>query len=422
MKIAVIGGGFTGLAAASKLISSGHEVEIFEKDHLPGGLAIGFKDQSWDWQLEKHYHHLFTSDTAILKLARLVNHQLNFYRPVTATWINQGLFPLDSPLNLLKFPGLPVTDRLRTGIVLAFLKLTPFWRPLENITTETFIRYSMGQKSWQVLWEPLMSQKFGQDSGNISAVWFWARVFKRSPSLGYPAGGFQSLAQSIADYISKSGGKIHFGVGVKSISDSMEVTTQLGDKCQFDRVICTLPSSLFVKTAPKLPESYRHQQNSLQGIGAVNLVLSLKKSFLPNNIYWLNINVPGTPFLCVVEHTHLISPSHYQNQHLLYVGNYQNQRHNYFNLTADELFKLFLPHLKKINPDFTPGWVRSKWVWKAPFAQPIIPVNYSKYIPDVKTPIKNLFLANIQQVYPWDRGTNYAVELGLKAATLCLKK
>ena len=30
----------------------------------------------------------------------------------------------------------------------------------------------------------------------------------------------------------------------------------------------------------------------------------------------------------------------------------------------------------------------------------------------------NVFLANIQQVYPWDRGTNYAVELGQKAAKL----
>jgi hypothetical protein len=39
-------------------------------------------------------------------------------------------------------------------------------------------------------------------------------------------------------------------------------------------------------------------------------------------------------------------------------------------------------------------------------------------IPSFKTPLKNVFLANMEQVYPWDRGTNYAVELGQKIARI----
>jgi hypothetical protein len=42
-------------------------------------------------------------------------------------------------------------------------------------------------------------------------------------------------------------------------------------------------------------------------------------------------------------------------------------------------------------------------------------------MPSMETPIANLFLANIEQVYPWDRGTNYAIELGEKAAEMVLK-
>jgi hypothetical protein len=52
------------------------------------------------------------------------------------------------------------------------------------------------------------------------------------------------------------------------------------------------------------------------------------------------------------------------------------------------------------------------------FAQPIVPLNYSGIIPPHQTPAKNIFLANMQQVYPWDRGVNYAIEIGEKIAKL----
>jgi hypothetical protein len=75
-----------------------------------------------------------------------------------------------------------------------------------------------------------------------------------------------------------------------------------------------------------------------------------------------------------------------------------------------------MPHLKKINPMFSFSWVKKSWVWQAPFAQPIVTTNYSRNIPSLITPLPGIYLANIQQVYPWDRGTNYAVELGSKVA------
>ena len=181
---------------------------------------------------------------------------------------------------------------------------------------------------------------------------------------------------------------------------------------KFDKVICTLPTPLFSKISgldyPKL-----------QGIGAVNLVLSLKKPFLIDGTYWLNINDSGYPFLAVVEHTNFQDKSNYNNSHLLYVGNYLPASHSYFNFTDKQLLKIFLPYLQKINPKFKLDWVNMSWVWRAPFAQPIISKHYSKLIPPLVTPIPNVYLANIQQVYPWDRGTNYAVELGIKVANLC---
>jgi len=59
MHVAIIGAGLTGLTAAYELQKKGHSVQIFEKEFLPGGLAMGFQRDNWEWPLEKHYHHIY---------------------------------------------------------------------------------------------------------------------------------------------------------------------------------------------------------------------------------------------------------------------------------------------------------------------------------------------------------------------------
>ncbi|HJZ05762.1 hypothetical protein A2634_04735 [Candidatus Amesbacteria bacterium RIFCSPHIGHO2_01_FULL_48_32] len=406
LKICIIGAGFTGLAAAYYLSKAGHLVEVFEKESQPGGLAIGFQDPNWEWPLEQHYHHWFESDWAIRNLATEIGHSVTFTRPVTSTWINGRISQLDSPISLLKFSHLSMEARLRTAVGLAGLRFNPFWQPFEYFTAKSYIRAIMGEASWKDLWEPLFVGKFDKYAGDISAAWLWARIYKRSPTLGYPEGGFLSFAKSLELAAINYGAKFYYHHPVSHINELLP---------QFDKVICTLPTPLFEKisglTYPKL-----------EGIGAVNLVLALKHQFLTDGSYWLNINDRKMPFLAVVEHTNFIEPKHYGGEHLLYVGNYLPSNHEFFRLSENDLVQKFLPYLKMISPKFTQSWIRKSWAFKAPFAQPIITKNYSQLIPPLSTSISNLYLANIQQVYPWDRGTNYAVELGRQVADLCLKK
>ena len=121
--------------------------------------------------------------------------------------------------------------------------------------------------------------------------------------------------------------------------------------------------------------------------------------------------------MAVVEHTNFMDKKYYNNEHLVYIGNYVSQDHPYMKMDTNELLKIYSSYLRKINPNFQSSIINTQ-VFKAPFAQPIITTNYSKIIPPFETPLKNVFLANIQQVYPWDRGTNYAVQLGEKVAKL----
>lgn len=410
MKIAIIGAGFAGLSAAYTLAKKNHKVTIFEKDALPGGLAVGFKEKRWQWSLEKHYHHWFTNDTHILRLAKEINHEVVIKRPKTSVFVDDALYRLDSPIDVLTFPKLSVSQRLRMGIALGMLKYNPFWKPLEKYQACSSLQTLIGERPYKLLWEPLLLNKFGKFANEISLAWFWARIAKRTPTLAYPKGGFLAFASAVASAIEKRGGKVFYNTEVQDIK---KITPY------FDRVIVTLPSFLFVKIAPQLPQDYTQKLLSLKGLGAINLILRLKKPFLADGTYWLNICDKDSPIMAIVEHTNFMDKKYYNNEHIVYLGNYLPHDHPYFKMTKEELLKVYLPYLKKINPNAEFLMLNSE-LFTVPFAQPIIPTHYSSMLPPFITPIPNVYLANIQQVYPWDRGTNYAVALGEKVAKLVL--
>lgn len=420
MKIGIIGAGFGGLAAAHRLAKEGFDVTVFESEGYPGGLAVGFKEKGWKWSLEKHYHHWFYSDFAVKNLAKEIGHNFYFKKVKTSTFIKGSSYRLDSPISLMLFRGLPLLDRIRTGLVLAFLRLTPFWKLLEDTSAKDFLKKYNGKKAWKVLWEPLFEKKFGPFANGIPASWFLARIKLRSASLGYPEGGFLKLATRLDAQVQEYKGRILYRTRVEKISKEATKLVLVTDKgkFEFDRVICTLPFAIFARITEGLPTTYVEKLLSFKGVGAVNLILFLKRPFFKDGTYWLNVNETSYPFLAVVEHTNFMDKKNYGGENIIYVGNYLPRGHRYYESSARELLKEFIPFLQKINHEFTSEWVNRAYLFTAPFAQPVVPLNYSKVMPSMITPIEGLFLANIQQVYPWDRGTNYAVELGEKVVKL----
>lgn len=424
MKIAIIGAGFTGLTAALRLTEAGHHITVIEKDSHPGGLAIGFKEKEWEWTLEKHYHHWFTNDKFILGLAQEIGHKVIIKRPESSVYIDGKIFQFDSPKQVLLFPKLPLIDRIRMAGVIGLIRYNPFWKPLEKINASTFLPKAMGRKAYKMIWEPQFLNKFGRSAGNVSLAWLWARIAKRTPSLAYPEGGFLNFANHLVKTIEEKGGKVILNseiVEVKEKDNTVEVaSSNMGKKLKienYDRVIFTLSSFLFLKITPQLPAIYKSKFLPLKNLGATNLVLRLKKPFLRGNTYWLSICDSKAPIMAVVEHTNFMNKTNYNNEHLVYLGNYYETNDPRFLMTKEAKLKLIDPFLKKINPSYKKNLIGYE-LFKAPFAQPVIPTNYSKMIPSMTTPLKNVYLANMQQVYPWDRGTNYAVELGEKVARL----
>jgi len=411
MRIAIIGGGFTGLTAALRLSQKGHQVTIFEKEKALGGLAGGFKTKDWDWPLDYFYRHLFPSDaTAINLISELgLGKKFFFIKPKTSIFKEGKIAQFDSPFSLLKFPFLSLPQKIRTGLATVYLKISNNWQKLEKVKATAWLKKFYGEKVYQVLWKPLLKSKFGEFFEQIPASWFWARIKKRSSKLGYLEGSFQTFINELAKKIKANGGQILLGHEIKN---SHELD-------QFDRIIFTTPTSIFLKImSDKLPEKYQQELDKLKMIGVVYLILTLKESFLKDGTYWLNINDDSFPFVAVVEHTNFVNKSHYGNHPILYVGGYYPQNHRYFKMTKEEILKEWLPYLQKINPGFKQSSIINFQLFSNLYAQPIVPLNYSKIIPSYQTPVKNVFLACMQQVYPWDRGVNYAIAEGEKIAQL----
>ena len=428
MKIAIIGAGYAGLSAAYDLRKVGHEVTIYESANFAGGLAAGFKEPHWDWSVEKFYHHWFQSDDSMLGLIEELgwDDKVIFPRPLTVMLYKDKFHPFDSILNALLFPGLGFgLNKIRFGFVGLFLRLSNNWKALEKVTADSWMMKWAGKQVYEQMWKPLLIGKFGPFYKDVNMAWMWARIKARTTRLGTFEGGFQKFSDMFAEKLRGMGVEIRLGVSVKFIMKNQASGLSIdagGGVESFDQVLVTTSPNLMAKMCPDLPEDYLKGLLELKSMGAVVMVVSLKHQLSKDGYYWFNLpKDAGYPMLALVEHTNFVSKEHFGGDHIVYAGDYLELGHEYFSLSDEELLERFLPAFEKINPDFSREWVNKVWVNKTNYAQPVPLVDHSKNIPAIQTPIDGLYFASMSQVYPWDRGTNFAVEIGRRAAKMMLE-
>ncbi len=411
MKIAVVGGGFTGLACALSLAEKKVEVVVYEETNSLGGLAGGVKMENWKWSLEYFYHHVFTNDKDVLGLAKKVGVETLIKKPVTTSFLNKKELQLDSPISVLKFSEMSIWGRLRMGMGLAILKLIPNGLFLEKYRVVDYLPKLIGKEGCEAVWEKLLRAKFGPFADRVNMAWFWTRVAKRTKNLGYFNEGFQSLADKTEKKIVEMGGRIVLGSEIASIrQDGTTKNKWRIDNEEFDGVIITTPAPITDKLIGKEISSFP----KIDYLWGQTVIMELKQKLI--NGYWMNILEKNWPFLVAVEHTNLIDKKYYGNNRVVYLGNYLPEESKQLQMTTEELITLYLPYLRKINRLFRKKWIKRVSVFRKPFAQPVFPINYSEELPKMKTKLAGLYLANMSMVYPFDRGTNYAVKMGNEVA------
>jgi protoporphyrinogen oxidase len=427
-RIAILGAGFGGLSAAYDLVRQGNQVTVYEASNHVGGLAGGFKEPHWDWSVEQYYHHWFASDRHILGLIDELgwSDQLVFPRPFTVMYYQGKFYPFDSILKAILFPGLGWgVNKARFGLVGLYLRLTNNWKALEKYTVDGWMRKWAGDQVYELMWEPLMIGKFGERyARQVNMAWMWARLKARTTRLGTFQGGFQAFAEQFARILQSLGITIMLNTPIRQIQPAAEGGINLvtsGNLVHFDQCLVTTSPGLLARLAPNLPPEYLKGLRELKSMGAVVMTLSLKHQLSRQGYYWYNLpKAAGFPFLALVEHTNFISPEHFGGDHIVYCGDYLETDHEYFKLSEEELLQRFIPSISRFNPQFEPGWINKTWLYRTNYAQPVPLLNHSHNVPSIQTPIPGLYLASMSQVYPWDRGTNFAVEIGRKAARLMM--
>ena len=424
--IAVIGAGFCGLAAAYELGVRGIRATVLERDGEIGGLAGSFN--AGGAQLEKFYHHWFTHDVHIMRLVEELGQSDRILsRPSRAgAYYAHQFFKLSTPLDLLRFSPLPFWSRLRLGLLALRARRVRDWRGLEDRTAAAWLRELGGERVYEVVWEPLLRGKFGDLAEEVAAVWFWNKLKLRGSSRGkggaeqlaYYRGGFAALADALADAIRAQGGAIRTGVAVRGLQvDAGRVTDIVTADATVacDGVIATPALPIVADLmAPHVPGEYVALMRRIRYLANICVVLELDRSL--SDIYWLNVNDPSFPFVAVIEHTNFEPASTYAGRHIVYLSKYLPATDAVYGMPDADVVAFTLEHLRRMFPDLADERVLAAHVWRARYAQPVVECGYRRLIPDRQTPLSNLLLATMAQIYPQDRGTNYAIQQGREAA------
>jgi protoporphyrinogen oxidase len=411
-----------GLVAAHRLAQQGHECDVYERWPGLGGQAATL-DVGGGLRLERYYHHLFTTDRHIAALYDELGLELG-WRPSSVAMFARGRqWPFTTPGDLLRFKPLPPLARVRMGVAaVALQRFASDREPYERVTARHWIERRMGRAAWREVWGPMLRGKFGERADDIAMVWLWSKLRlrrgedAREERLGYPVGSWEPLFEALQSSI-RTRGRVLIDRPAVRIDPGLVVTYgapgsfraghdprafEPAGSERYDRVLATVPNDVLARMAD-VPDP------GIEYFAALCLLLELDRPF--SRFYWMNVADRELPFVGLIEQTNFLS---YGDRRFLYVANYLPHGHELLSLDADELLARYTPGLRRVNPAFDPAWVRERWLHREPAAQPIVTVGYRP--PPMTTPIEGLLRANTTQVYPEDRGTNYAVRLGEEAA------
>lgn len=293
-KVAIIGGGVSGMTAGILLQKAGFDTEIFEKHTVPGGQCTGWKrdgymiDNCVHWLTgskpgtslydlwvetgvldngvyEKDRFYSATLDGQVITLWRdkeKTRNELLKLSPEDADEINKMIdyvtmsecmtVPVDKPMDAMN-----IIDYIKLG--LSMKDMRKVMKEYGNITIEDFANRFQ---------HPLIRYAIrGYMPDNYLAYAFIVSYATVTGGNGdVPIGGSLAMALRMADKYKKSGGKLHLGAPVSKvvINGKMAdgITLEDGTNVDADYVICSCDMDhTFHKLLPEeyMPKALRNQ-------------------------------------------------------------------------------------------------------------------------------------------------------------------
>ncbi len=413
-KVAVIGAGAMGLAAAYYALKAGHRVTVYEADRIPGGMAAHF--DFGGLSIERYYHFVCKADrpTAELLAELGIGDKMRWVGTSMGVFTGGRVHEWGNPVALLKFPYLSLPEKIRYGLMMFLATKRRDAGDLENISSRAWIEAWCGKRVYEVMWRPLFDLKFYQFADDISAAWLWTRLKRVGTSrrslmqeeLGYIEGGSETLVRALVSAIEAAGGEIRLGCPVEevTVADGRATGVKAGGAVEpYDAVISTVPTPFVSRMIPGLPESAKQAYDAIKNIGVVCLIFKLKRSVTQN--FWMNVSDPEIKIPGFVEFSNL-RPT---GDTIVYVPYYMPVDNPIWGRTDAQLLDEAFGYLKRVNPALTDADRLDAAAGRLRYAQPVCPPGFGATIPKTQTPIAGLQIADTCFYYPEDRGVSEGI-------------
>jgi protoporphyrinogen oxidase len=416
-RVAIIGAGAMGLAAAYHAAKAGHQVTVFEVDRIPGGMAAHF--DFGGLSIERYYHFVCKSDRATFDLMQElgIGDKMRWVSTSMGYFIDGRLYEWGNPVALLRFPNLSIIEKLRYGLMMFLSVRRASPGALESLPAKAWIEAWCGERVYGRLWKPLFDLKFYELADNISAAWIWTRIKRVGASrrslmqeeLGYIEGGSKTLVDALVRGIKGFGGEIRLATKVEEVTavDGRVTGVSIkGMRHDFDAAISTIPMALVSRMVPALPDRSKALYDGIKNIGVACLVFKLKSSVTPH--FWVNISDHRIEIPGIVEFSNL-RPT---GDTIVFVPYYMPVTNPKWSYSDKQLLAEAFSYLKLLNPRLTDEDLIDHRIGRLRYAQPVCPPGFAAAIPPVQTPIAGLQIADTCSYYPEDRGISESVRYG----------
>jgi protoporphyrinogen oxidase len=412
---AVIGGGISGLASAFRISGLGHRVTLIESEDYLGGLGTTFPYAGGD--LERFYHCVLPEDQALVRLIQEVGlgAELQWRGTDMGFMYQRKIYPLNTPMDLLRFSPLPFVDRLRMGLMGIRAKRNGLSPHLDDVPVGEWVESMVGENAFRVLWKPLLEAKIGDGYPGIPALWLSSRMNREKSTKRETKGcltrGYRSLIDAIAAALRSRGVDIRMRTAVEAIErDGERMALRLvgGTRETFDTVLSTSPLIRFQQMTRGLALDARIAGLDLDYQGVVSGVFLLKKPL--SRYYWMPTVDSGSTCQGVIEMSNLVPLSRSNGLYVTYLVNYTHRDSEMFKRSDAELLDGYRRDLAELFPD-AGRTVVDAFLFRAPFVEPIWKLGYNALCPPTSVIPGRLYLACTAQVYPRVNSWNSCCEV-----------
>ncbi len=408
MRIAIVGGGWTGLVLAHHLTVSSHEITLYERSDQLGGLATyhDFGEFYWD----RFYHVILPTDRALLEFLDKVGvgDRVRWKQTSTGYYVDDVFHSVSTTRDFLLFRPLNLWQKFRLAMTIILGARISNWRQLEQISVKEWLLKYSGRTTYEKFWKPLLMAKLGDSYTRVSAVFIWTyikRLFRaredtsaRKEQMGYLKGGYKTVLDALEKKFDNEGVRVELNCTVDRID--LNEKGQLSIKANgslnaYDKVIFTGPVSVLEKVVDPNLIAITGNTNKVEYLGVICMVLVLDRPI--TDFYVLNIADEDVPFTGVIGMTTLVDKDQTKGRDLVYLPKYLLSTDPEMTKSDEEIAPLFYRGLFKLYPDLKPENIISTHINRATKVQPLQVINYSKIIPEVGTLHKDFYVLNTAQ-------------------------